>query len=364
MKLVPNLQNKTNYVIHYRALKQCVQLGMKITKVHKVLTYDQKPWMKSYIDFNTKNRIIARKNKNAFLADFYKLMNNSVFGKTMENVRKHVKIDLMIDYPDVQHLPGTMSTERKLLRKLADINLDRVTIFNENMCALTRTKSQVIMNKPIYVGQSILDISKTFMYDFHYNVMLKKYGRNKCRLLMTDTDSLCYHIITDDIYLDMQGMKQLFDFSAYPETHPLYCKDNCAVIGKMKDESNGVPISEFVGLKPKMYAYKTDKLCLGIEYKDDKIHIDMFLKEDKKAKGVVKYVVNKGLCFDTYTTVLDSGIIIRREQNIIRSIKHQLYTINQNKIALSAVDTKRWINDDGVSSYAHGHYAITMQKSL
>ena len=157
---------------------------------------------------------------------------------------------------------------------------------------------------------------------------------------------------------------KLTHFIAYPETHPLYCKDNCAAIFKMKVESNGVPISEFVALKPKMYDYKTDKLCLGIDYKDDKIHIDMFLKEDKKAKGVVKYVVNKGLCFDTYTIVLDSGIIIRREQNIIRSIKHQLYTIKQNKIALSAVDTQRWINDDGVSSYAHGHYAITMQKSL
>ena len=339
-KLVPNFHKKINYVIHYRALKQCLQLGMKLTKVHKVITYDQEPWLKKYIESNTKNRIIAKLNKNAFLADFYKLMNNSVFGKTMENVRNHTKINLMVDYPDVELTPCQMSVERKLLRRLAKINLSSVTIFNPYMCAVTRTKSLVVMDKPIYCGQSILDISKTFMYDFHYNVMQAKYGYEGCRLLMTDTDSLCYHIKTNDIYLDMLAMQDKFDCSAYPKDHPLYSKVNCAVICKMKDVNNGIPIAEFVGLKPKMYGLRTEEI------------------EELKAKGVVRYVVKKDLCFDDYKNVLDSGEIIKRDQNTIRSFKHQLYTIKQNKIALSAIDTKRWIKDDGVSSFAHGHYQI------
>ena len=340
VKLVPNLHDKTNYVIHYRALKQCLNHGMELTKVHKVITYNQAPWLKAYIDFNTKNRTIAKQNKNAFLADFYKLMNNSVFGKTMENVRKQVKINLMLDYPDVKHVPGTMTTEKKLLRRIANHNFESVKIFNENMCAVKETKSKVVMNKPIYCGQAILDIAKTFMYDFHYNVMMAKYGPDKCKLLFTDTDSLCYHVETDDIYKDMAGMSDKFDFSSYPVDHPLYNKDNCAVILKMKDETHGVPISEFVGLKPKMYAYRTE------------------LYEDKKAKGVKKCVVKNNICFNDYKTVLTTGISQMEEQNTIRSIKHQLYTINQNKIALSAVDTKRWIKEDGVSSYAHGHCQI------
>jgi hypothetical protein len=316
---------------------------MKLTKVHKVITYDQAPWLRSYIDFNTKNRAIAKQTGNAFLADFYKLMNNSVFGKTMENVRNRTNLTLMVDHPDVDDVPGRMSTERKLLRRLADPNLDSVTIFNEHMVAVSQTKRVVKMDKPIYCGQSILDISKTFMYDFHYNTMLAKYGHEKCRLLFTDTDSLCYEVQTDDIYSDMGGMKDLFDFSEYPKDHPLYSPDNCAVIGKMKDETKGVAINEFVGLKPKMYATKTDQ------------------KEDKKAKGVQKVVVKKDICFEDYKTVLFEHTVLTREQNTIRSSKHNLYTINQNKIALSGVDTKRWIKDDGVSSYAHGHYAI--QKS-
>ena len=344
MKLVPNLNDKTNYVIHYTALKQCLQLGMKLTKVHKVLTYQQKAWLEPYIDFNTKNRTIAKQNGNNFLADFYKLMNNSVFGKTMENVRNRTNLTLMLDHPDVADEPGKMSTHRKLLRRLADPNLDSVTIFNENMVAVSQTRREVVMNKPIYCGQTILDISKTLMYDFHYNVMMAHYGHDKCKLLFTDTDSLCYEIHTDNFYKDMSKNKHLFDFSAFPTDHPLYSPDNCAVIGKMKDETNGQYIMEFVGLKPKMYAIKTE---------DD--------KESKKAKGVQKAVVNKDLTFENYKTVLCEHSILRKEQRGIRSSKHKLYTIAQNKIALSGIDTKRWINDDGITSYAHGHYAI--QKS-
>ena len=125
------------------------------------------------------------------------------------------------------------------------------------------------------------------MYDFHYNAMQEKYTHDTCKLLFTDTDSLCYHVKTDDIYADMEIMKDKFDFSGYPEDHPLYNKDNCAVIGLMKDESNGIPITEFVGLKPKMYGYKTDD------------------KEDIKAKGVKKCVVKNELYFDDFKNVLN-----------------------------------------------------------
>jgi hypothetical protein len=358
MKLVPNLNNKTDYVIHYSALKQCLQQGMKLTKVHKVISYDQEPWLKSYIELNTKNRIVAKQNGNDFLSDFYKLMNNSVFGKTMENVRNRCNLSLMVDHPDVDDQPGKMSTERKLLRRLANPNLESVTIFNEHMVAVSQKKRVVKMYKPIYCGQSILDISKTFMYDFHYNIMLAKYGHDKCKLLFTDTDSLCYEVQTDDIYSDMGGMKDLFDFSEYPTDHPLYSSDNCAVFGKMKDESKGKTIIEYVGLGPKCYALQRDDM---FKVKDVDGEVLQELEKNveiKKAKGVQKSVVDKDICFDDYKTVLFDHTILKMEQTAIRSSKHNLYTIKQNKTALTGIDSKRWIKDDGISSYAHGHYAI------
>ena len=237
-KLIPTLSNKKNYVLHYRNLQLYLSLGLKINKIHRVLEFNQSPWLKQYIDFNTEKRKNA---KNDFEKDFFKLMNNSVFGKTMENIRKRVDVRLVTD-------------ENKLLKLASKPTYVSSKIFNENLVAVHKIKETLTLNRPAYVGMCILDLSKTLMYDFHYNYIKNNYG-DKARLLFTDTDSLTYEIEAEDVYQDFWNDKDKFDNSDYPESSQYFDKANKKVIGKFKDEAAGVPICEFVGLRFKMYSY-------------------------------------------------------------------------------------------------------------
>ena len=237
-KLIPTLRDKEKYVLHYRNLRLYTDLGLKIKKVHRVLQFDQSSWLKQYIDFNTEKRKNA---KNAFEKDFFKLMNNSVFGKTMENLRKRVDIRLV-------------TSKHKLLKLASKPTFVSSKIFNDNLVAVHKIKETLTLNRPAYVGMCILDLSKTLMYDFHYNYIKKKYG-DKAKLLFTDTDSLTYEIQAEDVYQDFWNDRHLFDNSDYPESSPYFDKTNKKIIGKFKDEAAGVPITEFVGLKSKMYSY-------------------------------------------------------------------------------------------------------------
>ena len=218
-----------------------IDLGLKITKVHRVLEFNQSPWLKQYIDFNTDKRKNA---KNAFEKDFFKLMNNSVFGKTMENLRKRVDVRLVTD-------------EKKLLKYVSKPRYVSSKIFNDNLVAVHKIKETLTLNRPAYLGMCILDLSKTLMYDFHYNYIKKKYG-DKAKLLFTDTDSFTYEIEAEDVYQDFWNDKDKFDNSDYPESSPYFDKTNKKVIGKFKDEAAGVPICEFVGLRSKMNSYTKD----------------------------------------------------------------------------------------------------------
>ena len=231
-KLIPTLSNKEKYVLHYRNLQLYLDLGLKVTKIHRVLKFNQSPWLKRYIDFNTQKRTNA---KNAFEKDLFKLMNNSVFGKTMENIRKRVDVRLVTD-------------ENKLIKLTSKPTFVSSKIFNKNLVAVHKIKETLTLNRPAYVGMCILDLSKTLMYDFHYNYIKDKYN-NKARLLFTDTDSLTYEIETKDVYKDFWKDKNKFDNSDYPESSPYFDKSNKKVIGKFKDEAAGIPINEFVGLR-------------------------------------------------------------------------------------------------------------------
>ena len=184
-KLIPTLRDKKEYVLHYRNLQLYLDLGLKIKKVHRVLKFDQSPWLKQYIDFNNEKRKHA---KNSFEKDFFKLMNNSVFGKTMENLRKRVDVRLVIN-------------EKKLDKLTTKPTYVSFKIFNKNLMAVHKVKETLTLNRPTYVGICILDLSKMIMYDFHYNYIKKKYN-NRARLLFTDTDSLTYEIEAEDVYKD------------------------------------------------------------------------------------------------------------------------------------------------------------------
>ena len=185
-KLVPNLYNKKNYVIHVRALNQALKHGLILKRVHRVIEFDQSAWLKPYINFNTQLRTQA---KNDFEKDFFKLMNNSVFRKMMENIRKHKDIKLVINTKDY-------------LKNVMKPNFKSGVLFGENLMGCEMGKTKVVMNKPVYLGQAILDLSKIIMYEFHYDYMLPKYGYN-LKLCYMDTDSLVYWIETEDFYEDI-----------------------------------------------------------------------------------------------------------------------------------------------------------------
>ena len=322
-KLVTTLNDKEKYVSHYRNLQLYLSLGICIKKIHRGVEFDQSPWLKEYIDFNTEMRKNA---KNSFEKDFFKLMNNSVFGKTMENLRKRVNIELVTD-------------EKRLNKLSAKPTYVSSKIFNENLVGVHTKKERLLLDKPSYVGMCILDLSKTHMYDFHYNYIKKKYPDSQ--LLFTDTDSLFYHIKSEkDIYEEFWVDRELFDNSDYPKSSKFFFNENKKVIGKFKDETAGKPILEFVGLKSKMYSYK-----IGEE-------------EHKKAKGVKKNVVKKEIKHQDYLDVLFNKKIMHHQMNTIRSESHQINSYHLNKVSLSPYDDKRYLLDDGITSLAYGNIKI------
>ena len=324
-KLVPNLMDKKKYVVYYRNLNLYIKLGMKVTKVNRILEFNVNTWMESYIQLNTEMR---KKAKSAFEKDFYKLMNNSVFGKTMETLRKRVDIKLV----------RTDGSENEKLRKIiAKPNFNRRVKFSYELFAIHVNKIKLTLNKPIYVGFSVLDLSKFLMYDWHYNKLKKKYGEN-CTLLYTDTDSLLVDIKTKDVYKDMSETKDEYDISDYPKDHPLYDETNKKVIGKMKDECAGTPIAEYIGLRPKLYSVlRADEQLI------------------KKAKGVKKYVIKKQINFENYKDTLFNKQKYTHKMNMLCSKHHNIYGLTVNKTTLSPLDTKRYIAPDGIMTYAYGY---------
>ena len=257
-------------------------------------------------------------------------MNNSVFGKTMENIRNRVDIKLV-------------NNEEKARKLVAKPNFRHCKIFNENLVAVHMKKTSLTMNKPVYLGMSILDLSKTIMYEFHYEYIKPKYG-DKARLLFTDTDSLMYEIETEDFYKDISGdVKNRFDTSDYPDNHKsgIPTGVNKKVLGVFKDEVAGECIREFVGLRAKLYSFK------------------MFEgKESKRCKGIKKKVVQKSITHDDYKKCLLTGKEQLRTMNIIRSHDHEVYTEEVNKVALCADDDKRYILEDGIHTLAWGHHKL------
>ena len=203
-KLVCNLRNKKKYVVHIRSLKQALNHGLKLKKVHRLIEFNQEAWLKNYIDMNTVLRKIA---KNDFEKDFFKLMNNAVFGKTMENVRKHRDIKLV-------------TTDKKRSKLVSEPNYHTMNYISEYLSIIEMKRTKVKMNKPLYLGLSILEISKLLMYEFRYDFMKPKYSDN-VKLCYMDTDSFIMNIKTEDFYKDITNdVEKRFDTSNYEVDRP------------------------------------------------------------------------------------------------------------------------------------------------
>ena len=318
-KLVPNLHNKYSYITHYKNLLYYVEKGLIITKIHKILRFREKPWLKPYIEFNTEKRKQA---ENPFEKDLFKLMINSVFGKTMEAVKRR------IDY-------RLVGQEKTLVKLASKPTFKHATIINSNLVGVEMRKSNITLNKPIYLGATILDLSKITTSRFYYDFLLPTFQHN-VRVLYTDTDSFIISVFSPDIYADMSLRMDIFDTSNYAKGHALHTCKNKNVPGLWKDECQGRVINSFCALRPKMYSFALEG------------------ETHNKCKGVKQHVV-KTMHHDEYLQCLENDIEREHEFVSIRSFKHKIYTVEQRKKSLSPMDDKRWYVTQ-TCSVALGHY--------
>ena len=334
-KLTQNLRDKKEMVLHGRNLKQVLSLGMKLKSINRGISFSEKPFMKCYIDKNTELRA---KGKTKFEKEFFKLMNNSVFGKTMENLRKRVSIELVKDADRAEKL--TMKP-----------NFVDLKIFDEFLIAIKMKKTRVVMNKPIFAGMTILDLSKLLMFNFHYEYVKKKW--KNVSVLYTDTDSLVLEIETEDFFADISAdVKEWFDTNDFSPEHPAVLNgmpivpENKKKIGLMKDECCGAVMTEFVALKPKLYSFLTEE--------DEKI------RGKQKAKGVKKCIIKKSLRHENFVKCLNTGQTQMRKQSFFRSREHHLFTENMTKLALNPRDDKRVVLENGIDTLALGHWRVEL----
>lgn len=332
-KLVANVYNKYNYVIHYVHLKKCLEHGLILRKIHKAITFRQSAYLKKYIDLNTQLR---QESTTTFEQDFFKLLNNSVFGKTLENNESRVNIHLVNQWTDSNNKTKKRTTADRLI---ASPHFHSASIFTENLVAVQLKQEEIVLDKPIYIGFSVLELSKTHMYNFHYNI-IKPFYQNRVKLCYTDTDSFVYSIKTNDFYQDLKNkLLCYFDTSNYNPNEFDLPLINKKVPGYFKDEMGGKIITEFVGLRSKLYCIKTENKVI------------------KKAKGIKSYVV-RDLNIADYENVLHNKNIIRKKNILFRSIKHEIFTRSVNKIVLSSNDDKRYITSDNISTIAWGSELI------
>ena len=276
-KLITSIEDKEKYVIHISALKQALNHELILKKVHRIIEFKQEAWLKPYIDMNTKLRAEV---KNNFEKDFFKLMNNSVSGKTMENARNHRDIKIV-------------TTNERRNKLVSEPNYRARKHFAENLLATEMRKTKIIMNKPVYLGQARLDIIKILMYESWYDYLKPKYGEKE-KLCYMNTDSFIIHIKTEDFYKDIaKDVKKWYDKN---DERPLPIGTNKKVIDMFKDELNGKIMKKLCGPRAKIYSFKID---------DD--------TEMKKAKGT-KCVIKRRIKFQDYTDSLFGNKKIPRSQ--------------------------------------------------
>ncbi len=316
-------------MIHFRPLQCFLRLGAKVTKVHTAIKFTQREIFASYIDYNTRQRAATA---NKFEKDFYKLKNNALYGKTVENIRKRCDLRICND-------------EETLVKYVSKPTFKRSIKIADELIAVDLLKEKISLNRPVYIGQAVLDLSKLRMYQLYYDE-LGEYARRfngNIEILGGDTDS--FYLELKNISLKREllpAMRRdgLLDTSNYPKEHPLHSEEHTAKIGLIKDETCGDFIEEFILLRPKCYSFQT-----------------LSNSNCKRAKGVQRGVVKSQFTHDTYRKIYDSESTLNCTNHQIRSQQHQLFTTAVDKVALSINDDKRrWTTKN--HSYAYGHYRL------
>ena len=324
-KLVTTLYHKEKYTLHFVNLKLYLKMGMKLTKIHRALKFKQSKYLKEYIDLNYRLR---KNSKNEFEKEFFKLMNNSIFGKSIQNQRNQINMKLCLN-------------EKQARKWLIKPNYQTFTILDESKALIQLQKQKVKLNRPLYLGFACLEIAKYWMYTRYYNWYKKFYG-DDVTLAYTDTDSLLVVVKTEDFYTDLKdNFSHIMDFSNYPKDHFLYSKKNEKVFGKFKDEFPGLVLEEFIGLKPKLYS---------MLYNEGKFR--------NTAKGVQTAVIRKCINHDHYRDCLFKKKVYNATVRRIQSKDHQLSTVETVKQVFQPLDDKRFYLDNGINSIPFGHHRI------
>ena len=314
-KLICDWSDKKNYLVHYRMLIFYIRHGMIVDKVHNIISFKQNRWLEKYISFNTQKR---NKAKNDFEKDFYKLLNNAFYGKTMENVRNRLKKKFI-----------KKDNYRKIIEYQSKLTFNGIHKTYENCDSYTIKQNEVLMDKPIYLGFSALELSKLLMYETYYDKLQPYFGQENIKLHYMDCDSFILSIETQNIINDLKNLEDLFDFSNLNKNHELFSNRNKKVVGKFNIETpENIWIDEFIALRSKCYAFK----C-GYDSKN-------------KLKGISKSY-SRNIKFDEYYNCL-FGREYQQECDsyILRSINHDMILQKVKKSTLSIFDDKRcYINN-------------------
>jgi len=332
-KLVCSLEDKKHQILHYRMVKFCIQQGLQLVKVHRVVSFHQSKFLEEYIRTNT---ILRQGATNSFSKDLFKLMNNACYGKFIENQRNRIMFDLC-------------AKEEKVEKLIRSPFFKKSVIFTEDLVGIHRFKKQQCLDRPIYVGASILELARLHMYKFYYEQLPIIFPDAKYGLCYMDTDSFILYIEKDDITDNIIKNSQFFDCSCYNKNSSLYSDTNCRVPGKFKDELNDAILQELIVLSCKVYAIK--------KFPEGKVA--------KRTKGCKKNVRDKQITWEDFEACLkNADHIVKRSQKTFRSKKHVLFTVEQNKVVLRKYDDKRvWLPPDYNTSLAIGHKDITTMET-
>jgi len=332
-KLLLTQFNKTKYTVHGRLLQFYLRQGMKLTKVHRGLSFNQTFVFRDYIDYNSRMRQQAT---SEFEKDYFKLKNNSLYGKMVENIRRRMNFYLVND-------------RERYLELVSKPSFLRSIIFNENLCGVKLAKEMVTLNKPVAIGQAVLDLAKLEMYELYYD-KLKAYEQElQCNISVVggDTDSFFLSVTNCNVYETLLPAMQrdlLLDSSNFDPSHPLYSNALKAQLGCIKDESAGHPYLDWVLLKPKAYSMKCTSAA----------------GSKKRAKGVKRASV-RGLCHEDYVRAFQDQRNLSLEQRRFASSHHHMQTLIYDKQSLSFYEDKRYWSDIDIS-LPYGHHSLHQRR--
>lgn len=332
-KLCAGFEPRIKYAIHYMCLVLYLKLGLRLTRVHRVLAFKQKAFFKPYTDHCTAKRAAST---SPFEIRLWKLMINATYGKTIQNVRGLLDSKFCL-------------TRKQVAKWVGNPRFLSLKIISEKLVVVFLSRTTITLNKPYPCGFTILERAKYFMYQAYYECLKPKLG--KCHVVMSDTDSLMIFVRNSKKTDNIKKISSVIDFSNYPPSHELYSLKNKNKLGFFKDELAGDEMEKFCGLRSKTYAF-----LLSDEEKTKSIL-------HSKAKGVTK-AYKKKISFANYKKCILSYDAVSIDQFHIRAKSHNVYTTKISRLAFSSYDDKRWIFNCAVHSVPYGSVLINKQSEL